>query len=56
MVYLHLWIMNINLMIFDKYEMIFYSDINDLNEKLIFFKNDTLRIKFQKRYKKSICI
>lgn len=40
---------------FDNDEMIFYSDINDLNEKLNFFKkNDSLRIKIsQKGYQKA---
>ena len=35
---------------FDNDEMIFYSDINDLNEKLKFFKkNDTPRIKISQK-------
>ena len=35
---------------FDDDEMIFYSDINDLNEKLKYFKkNDTLRIKISQK-------
>jgi hypothetical protein len=40
---------------FDDDEIIFYSDINELNEKLIFFKkNDLLRIKIsQKGYQKA---